>query len=81
MQFSGAFGHCLAGNTQAVVDVVRVSVRLARSSIEAAKLAVDVTDVSWIEMTVDVEVSDFPVSLPSDCVGEFAEPGQIVRRE
>ena len=58
---------------------MRVSVWLARGSIETAELTVGVTDIGWIEMPVDVEVRDFAVSFSSDCVCEFSEAGQIIR--
>ena len=64
---------------QTVVDVVCVGVRLSRSAVEAAELAVGVTDICRIEMAVDVEVCRAAVSSPSCRVGQFTQCGEIVR--
>src|SRR5437588_12834243 len=78
VQLSRAFTYRLSGDLQRIVDVVRVSVRLARRAIEAAELAVDVTNIRRIEMPIDVEVSGAPVLLTAHRVGEFAQRIQIV---
>src|SRR5712691_1107282 len=81
MQFGRSFRDCLARDAQGIIDVMRVSVRLARGAVEPAKLAVNVADVRRIEMPVDVEISRAAMLLPADGVGEFAQGVEIVRRE
>ncbi len=56
VEFSCAFLHRFTGDAQAIVDVVGVGVRLARRAIKAAKLAVGVTNVRWVEVTIYVEI-------------------------
>src|SRR5947207_11218378 len=81
MQLSRAFVERLAGDLQRIIDVVRVSVRLARSAIEAAELAVDVANIRRIEMPIDVEVSGAAVLLSTNCVGEFAQRVEVFGME
>ena len=78
VKLSCAFFNGLTGYAQAIVDVMRVGVRLSWSAIEAAKFAVGVTDIRWIQMPIDVEVSRTAVSPPSHDVRQFAECGKIV---
>src|ERR1700687_5356460 len=61
VQFSCAFLYSFTGDAQAVIDVMRVSIRLTRRAIKPAELAVYVTNVCRIEMTIYVEISRAPV--------------------
>src|SRR6267143_4053220 len=55
VKFGGALLHGLAGNTQAVIDVMRIGVRLPRRAIKSAEFAIGVTNIGRIEMPVHVE--------------------------
>src|SRR3989442_13874146 len=79
MQFSCTFSYGLAGDAQRIIDVVRVSIRLARRAKEAAELTIDITDVCGIEMTVDIEICRAPMSPAADCVRQLAKRIQILR--
>src|SRR5437763_1277683 len=81
VQLSRAFTYRLSGDLQRIVDVVRVSVRLARRAIEAAELAVDVANIRRIEMPIDVEVSGAAVLLSTHYIGQLAERVQVVGME
>src|SRR6267378_1834146 len=78
MQLSRAFRRRLSRYAERVVDVVRIGVGLARRAKETAKLAINITDVRRIEMTIDVEVSRAPVFRSPDGVGKFAQCVEIV---
>ena len=78
VQFGRAFVDCLSGHAQAVVDVVRIGVRLARGTKESAELAIDVTDIGRIEMPVNVEISGAPVPPAANRIGEFAQRIEVV---
>ena len=80
VQFGCAFGDCLGCDFQTVVDVVRVSIRLARRAKEPAKLSIGVTDVRRVQVAIDVEVRGAPVTSTTHEVGEFTERRQIVGR-
>src|SRR5687767_15884424 len=71
VQFSGAFGNGLRRDFQTVVDVVRVRVGLARRAKEPAELAIRVTDVSRIQVAIDVEISGASVPPSANRIGEF----------
>ena len=81
MQLSRAFRHCLTGDAQRIIDVVRVGVRLARCAKETAELAIDIADVCRIEMAIDVEISRTSMFPSPNRVGEFAERIKILRAE
>ena len=81
VQLSRAFGDSLSGNAQRVVNVVRVSIRLARRAKEAAELAVHITNVCRIEMTIDVEVCRPSMHSPTHGVRQLAKRVEIVRIE
>ena len=55
VNLSGAFLNCLAGDTQTIFYVMRVSIRLAWRSIEAAKLAIGVANISGVQVAVHIE--------------------------
>src|SRR5436853_7108714 len=65
VKFSRAFIDGLSGDAQRVFDVVRVSVRLTRRAEETAELAVYITDIRRIEMTIDVEVGRAALLVPA----------------
>jgi hypothetical protein len=79
VQLGGAFSNCLGRDFQTVVDIVCVSVGLPRGAVEAAKLAVGVTDICRIEVSIDIEVGRATVSSSADYVGQLTETRQIVR--
>jgi len=55
-----------------------VSVRLAWRTIEAAKLAISVADVSRIQVSVDIEKGGAPVFPATYTVGQFPQRRQII---
>src|SRR6185369_14668634 len=73
VQLGCAFGNCPLCDFQTVVDIVCVSVGLPRCAVETAKLAISVTDVCRIEMSIDVEVGRAAMSLASHDVGQLPE--------
>ena len=81
MQLSRAFRHGLSRDAERVVDVVRIGVGLSRRAKEATELTINIADVRWIEMTIDVEVSRAPVLRSPDGVGKFAQRVEIVGGE
>jgi hypothetical protein len=78
MKFGSALFNCLAGDTQAVIDVMRVSIRLARRAIEAAKLAINVADVGGIEVAVNIEEGCAPVFSAPNAVSQLTKRRQVV---
>src|SRR5260370_40434327 len=80
MQFSSPLAHSLAGNIQAFVNIVGISICLSGSAIEPAKLAVNITNISGIEMTINVEVSPATVALSPYSVGELPQSLHFVCR-
>jgi hypothetical protein len=81
VQFRRAFIDGLTGDAQLIVDVVRVSVRLPRRAKEAAELAVDITDVRRIEVTIDVEVGRAAMLSAAHSVRQLAERVQVISIE
>ena len=81
VQFSGTFRHGLSGDAQRIVDVVSVGVGLARRAKETTELAIDITDIRRIEMSIDVEVRRPAMLLSPHGVGKFAERVEIVGAE
>ena len=79
MKLSCAFAYRLTGDAQRIIQVVRVRTRLARCPKESAELAVNVTDVRRIEVTIDIEISRASVLLPTNRIGEFAERVKVIR--
>src|SRR5262245_38341054 len=77
VQFGRAFIHSLSGDFQRIVNVMCVSVGLARCAKEAAELTVDVANVRRVKVPVDVEVSRASVHLPPHRVREFSERVEI----
>ena len=60
---------------------MRVGIGLSRRTKESAELAVDITNVRWIEMTIDVEICRSSMHSPAHGVGQLAEGIEIVRVE
>ena len=81
MQFGSAFRKRLPGNTQRIFDVVSISVGLTRRAKETAELTIDLTNVGWIEMPVDIEIGCAAVLLASYGVSQLAESVQVIRGE
>ena len=61
-----------------MIDVVRVSVGLARRAIKAAEFAVNVANVGRVEVAIDVKVSRASVLLSTNSVCQLAERVEIV---
>ncbi len=57
---------------------MRVGVGLARRAKETAELAIDITDVRRIEVTIDIEVSRAPMFLSPHVVGKLTQCVEIV---
>ncbi len=77
MEFGGAFGHCLAGDFETVLDVMGVCVRLSGCAVEPTEFAVNVTDIGWIEMSIDIEIGRCTVKAASDSIGQLPQRRQI----
>src|ERR1700752_1197915 len=71
VQFGGAFTDRLTGDAKRVLNVMRVSIRLTRCAKEAAKLAIDITNVGRIEVPVYVVIRRPPVLLPAHRIGQL----------
>ena len=78
MQLGRAFIHGLSGDAQGILDVVRVSIGLARRAKEPAELTIDIADIRRIEMTIDVKVSGPPMFPAPHVVGKFTQRVEIV---
>jgi hypothetical protein len=80
VQFRSTFGDCLTGNPEGLVDVVRVGVWLPWRAVKAAKLAIRITDIRMIEMSVDVEVSSQSMFLTPYLVCQLSQSQEVIRR-
>src|SRR5438270_11029555 len=72
VQFGGAFANGLAGNAQTVLDVMSICAGLPWCPVETAELAIDITNVCWIEVTIYVEVRNRAVLFSAHMVRELA---------
>jgi hypothetical protein len=78
VQFRRAFGHGLSRDPQRVVDVMSIGVGLTRRAKETAELAIDITDVCRIEVTIDVEISRPAMFSAPYGIGKFTQRVEIV---
>src|SRR5882724_825272 len=81
VKFGSALLHCLTGNTQTVIDVVRVSIRLTWRAIEAAKLTVNVANVRGIEVSVYIEERCAAVFAPANAICQLTKRRQVIGRK
>jgi hypothetical protein len=75
VEFSGPFLYRFTSNTQAVFDVMRVSVGLPRRAIETAKLAINITDVSRIKVAVYIEEGGATVLPAAHGISQLSQRG------
>jgi hypothetical protein len=68
----------LSSNSQTIVDVVSVGIGFSWGPEESAELAICVTNVCWIEVTVHVEVGYATVPASPIHVRKLAERWKIV---
>jgi hypothetical protein len=71
----------LPGNSQTIVDVVSIGIGFSWRPEESAELAIRVTNVCWIQVTVHVEVGYSTVPASPIHVGKLAERWKIVGGE
>src|SRR3989442_6084444 len=61
VKFGGSLLHRLAGNTQTVIDVMCVGVRLPRCAVKPAEFAIGVADIGRIEVAVHAVICGLPM--------------------